>query len=293
MSLRYHHLDVFSSRPFSGNSVAVFPDAAGLSAQQMTRITQEMRHFESIFLEPTNDPYAYRARVFDLIGELDFAGHPILGAAAALHWQSEVNGEATWSFGLNAKSVTVTTTISATGLNAVLDQGAPQFVAAVDPMRRDEVRRALNLSPEMLSGRFEMEVVSTGLRYLIVPVARGLEQAKIIDQDFETLLESLGAQFAYVLDVEAIEGRHWNNDGVLEDVATGSAAGCVGAYLAKHGRVPFNQTFFLAQGRFTGRASEMSIIVSGSQEKVESVKVGGPVVAIGSGVLNVVPESEQ
>ncbi|MFF4395622.1 PhzF family phenazine biosynthesis protein [Streptomyces sp. NPDC001480] len=44
--MHYLHVDVFSSQPYSGNSLAVFPDSAGLSGQQMTRITREMRHFE-------------------------------------------------------------------------------------------------------------------------------------------------------------------------------------------------------------------------------------------------------
>ena len=50
--MRYFHVDVFSGRPYSGNSLAVFPDAAQLSGAQMERITKELRHFESIFLLP-------------------------------------------------------------------------------------------------------------------------------------------------------------------------------------------------------------------------------------------------
>lgn len=49
--LAYRHVDVFSPRPFSGNSLAVFPESRGLSPEQMGLITRELRHFESIFLE--------------------------------------------------------------------------------------------------------------------------------------------------------------------------------------------------------------------------------------------------
>ena len=80
--LDYVHVDVFGDRPYSGNSLAVFPEAAGLSAAQMLRITQELRHFEAIFLAPMPDTTAIPARVFDLFEELPFAGHPVLGAAA-------------------------------------------------------------------------------------------------------------------------------------------------------------------------------------------------------------------
>jgi trans-2,3-dihydro-3-hydroxyanthranilate isomerase len=49
----FHHVDVFTPRPYSGNSLAVFPDAAGLTGGQMARITKELRHFESIFSNGT------------------------------------------------------------------------------------------------------------------------------------------------------------------------------------------------------------------------------------------------
>ena len=55
MNLEYSHVDVFSRVPFGGNSLPVFPDAAELTAEQMLRITQEMRHFEAIFLQPTDE----------------------------------------------------------------------------------------------------------------------------------------------------------------------------------------------------------------------------------------------
>ena len=71
-----------------------------------------------------------------------------------------------------------------------------------------------------------MQVVSTGLPYLIVPVlAEHLATANITSRGFEALLAESGAKFVYVLDPTAPEGRTWDNAGRVEDVATGSAAG--------------------------------------------------------------------
>ena len=130
-----------------------------------------------------------------------------------------------------------------------------------------------------------MEVVSTGLAYLIVPVRGALERAKIVSDSFEALLQSLGAQFVYVLDSQTLEGRHWNNDGIMEDVATGSAAGTVGAYLAKHQRVSLNESFILHQGRFVGRPSEIQVHPVGENGNIDSVQVGGDVAFVSSSVL--------
>jgi trans-2,3-dihydro-3-hydroxyanthranilate isomerase len=65
--LEYIHVDVFSPSPYSGNSLAAFLDSAALNTKQMKRITQETRHFESIFLEPCSEPNTVRARVFDFV----------------------------------------------------------------------------------------------------------------------------------------------------------------------------------------------------------------------------------
>jgi predicted PhzF superfamily epimerase YddE/YHI9 len=55
LSASYHHVDVFAPRAYTGNSLAVFSESAGLTTLQMDRITKELRHFESIFLEPAED----------------------------------------------------------------------------------------------------------------------------------------------------------------------------------------------------------------------------------------------
>ena len=75
----FQHVDVFADAPFTGNSVTVFLSDGTLATSQMLAITQEFRHFESIFLRPAADGPRWQARVFDLTEELDFAGHPVLG----------------------------------------------------------------------------------------------------------------------------------------------------------------------------------------------------------------------
>jgi trans-2,3-dihydro-3-hydroxyanthranilate isomerase len=153
--------------------------------------------------------------------------------------------------------------------------------------------RALNLDPGDLSGLAPAQVVSTGLRYLVMPLRRGLERARIVAADFEAMLADVGAEFAYVIDVEALEGRHWNNDGLVEDVATGSGAGTVAAFLAQARRVPCNVPFTLRQGRFTGRPSELTLTPVGEPAALTSVRVGGHVAHVGTGTLDRFPEKER
>lgn len=289
-ALPYFHVDVFSTVPFNGNSLAVFPDAGVLDAKQMLAITQEMRHFETVFLFPDAERNTYHARVFDLFEELDFAGHPLIGAGAVLHALQNEQQESSWQFILPKKRVQLTSYSTEAGVSCVLNQGAAEFIGeVVDEAMQEQLLNSLSLKRTDLAVELPLEVVSTGLAYLIVPVHGALSHAQIVNADFESLLARIGAQFAYILDVDALEGRHWNNDGIMEDVATGSAAGTVGAYLAKHGRVPLNQSFQLRQGRFVGRPSEIVVRPLGEQEQVESVEIGGDVALVAEACLMNLP----
>jgi trans-2,3-dihydro-3-hydroxyanthranilate isomerase len=291
--LAYDHVDVFAPRAFSGNSLTVFLDADFLVGSQMLKITQEMRHFESIFLSSARAPNTYRAQVFDLAGELDFAGHPLLGAAVVLHSRLNTGERVVWTFLLRAKTVNVTTERAANTFRALLDQGRPEFLGEVPSNRRTEFAAALNLEVDQFSGNLPLEVVSTGLRYLIIPIEKGLERARIVKADFAELLRTVNAQFAYVLDVCALEGRHWNNDGVMEDIATGSGAGTVGAYLTRHGRITAGREFILRQGRFVGRSSEIRVRSEGTPSDITRVEVGGEVALVSRGALGALPEIEE
>ena len=62
---RYLHYDVFTSRPFEGNQLAVFPDAHALTLPEMQRFTNEMNFAESTFLLPAERPDTdIRMRIF-------------------------------------------------------------------------------------------------------------------------------------------------------------------------------------------------------------------------------------
>src|SRR6185437_13977279 len=103
---RFTQLDVFTSEPFAGNALAVFPEAEGLSDDQMMKIAREMNLSETVFVlkppeEITNSEQQTantdqqsavsnqqsvlrRLRIFTPAREIPFAGHPIVGTWNAL-----------------------------------------------------------------------------------------------------------------------------------------------------------------------------------------------------------------
>jgi trans-2,3-dihydro-3-hydroxyanthranilate isomerase len=288
LGLKYHHVDVFSSKPLSGNGVTVFRLREALPTTVMQELTREMRQFESIFVLQESRPQFIRAWVFTMEEELDFAGHPVLGAAAALHEDTMANMcEVSWTFQLNKKKFPVRTTRQHSHYRAEMDQGVCDFGAELSTQESIPFLEALNLGRDHLLDKFPLQIASTGLPYLLVPINRDLQVARIVKPEFEKQLARFGAKFVYVFDVNRREGRTWDNDGRVEDIATGSAAGPAGAYLVARGVVSSAQTIEISQGRFVARPSILFVVAQKDGQGRISVKVAGDASLFARGQLEI------
>lgn len=141
-----------------------------------------------------------------------------------------------------------------------MDQGVPTLGPAIAGELAEAYRHALNLTPGHLHPALPMQVASTGLPYLIVPVQSGLDSARISHPGFEGLLEASGAKFVYVLDPDRPEGRTWDNAGRVEDVATGSAAGPAAGYLLHHGVRPAGNPSWSARAGSPGGLAQSKFV---------------------------------
>lgn len=288
--MRYVQCDVFSNGPFSGNSLAVFPNAAGLTGIQMQQFTRELRHFESSFVTgPVHPDGSWPLRVFDLDTELPFAGHSLLGAAAVVHDEQIEAIEAQIVFALGGRRVAVHSVFRNGSYDMRMNQGRPNYLTTLDLAAARDFAVCFSLESNDLADSLLPEVISTGLRYLVLPLKRGLERAAIRVSDLEQRLNAVGAEFAYLFDVNDKEGRHWNNDGIIEDVATGSAAGVVGAFAHRHGLLGADGKLDLRQGQYTGRASRISVEVESGPDGIEAIHVGGQVTILGRGQFELLP----
>ena len=283
--MQYWQLDVFAERPLAGNGLAVFDDARGLSASAMQGLTQELRQFESIFLLPGATADTFSARIFTVEEELPFAGHPIIGAAALLHHLHSPAEHADWHLQLTAKTVQIHTQRLAQGFYAEMDQGVAEFGAQLSAAQAAEFASAFGLDRDEQDMRYPATVVSTGLPYVLLPVTGpGLAKAKQ-QRALDLELLACGAAFVFLLDIDAREGRTWDPAGVVEDIATGSAAGPVAAYLVAHGLAPRGTPLQLNQGRFLQRPSRLQVCVGND----DSVRVGGHVQLLARAELLVDP----
>jgi trans-2,3-dihydro-3-hydroxyanthranilate isomerase len=85
-------VDVFTDEPFGGNPLAVFPEAEGLTTQEMQSLAREMNLSETTFVLPPEAPGAdFKVRIFTPAAELPFAGHPVVGTHWVLAYLGRVN----------------------------------------------------------------------------------------------------------------------------------------------------------------------------------------------------------
>jgi trans-2,3-dihydro-3-hydroxyanthranilate isomerase len=295
---RFVQVDVFGFGPFTGNPLAVFPEARGLSDGEMQAIAREMNLSETTFVTEPMGGGDIRVRIFTPGMELPFAGHPSLGTACTAVRLGLVplrEPVTPVRLELNVGPTLVDVHIEdGEPARAVVHQSTPHYGARIP---RAEAAAILGLSEDDLHPELLGRRVGTGLDYAIIPLrdTRVLRRAWFaMDRlaAFEELYSEL-YPFAFTGDEQPFaEARSFGPlGGVVEDPATGSAAGPLAAYLAHEGVLRPGETKVLAQGQYTGRPSRLEIGVvgesgvKGEPGALTDVLVGGAVVPIITGEL--------
>jgi trans-2,3-dihydro-3-hydroxyanthranilate isomerase len=299
--------DVFTDRKFCGNPLAVFPVAEGITDDQMMKIAREMNLSETVFvLKPESNEVLRRLRIFTPMREIPFAGHPIVGTWTALAQEGVVplpEGGSGWKrifheVGIGILPVDIEFE-NGKPVQVVMTQGTFQIIKEIDDAHEQaEVARALGIAREDLDESLPIQVITTGLSCLAVPI-RSLADLRDIRVD-ATLLADVytrhGGTGCHAFARETMEvgasrahARFFAPaDNIPEDPATGSACGALGGYLVHHGGLSLEPEdgrykFVIEQGDFIHRPSRINLDVKGQPGKVDEVKVGGQAVLVARG----------
>src|SRR5687767_8583391 len=176
---RFLQLDVFTDHAFSGNPLAVFPEANGLSDEVMLKIAREMNLSETVFVLESEKPEVLRRlRIFTPAREIPFAGHPVVGTWNALAREGVVplpEGGNGWTrihheVGIGVLPVDIEFKDGAP-VQVVMTQGKFEILDEVEDWdEQAEIARALGRLREDLDESLPIQVISTGLRSLAVPI---------------------------------------------------------------------------------------------------------------------------
>lgn len=283
----FYIVDVFAEEKYQGNQLAVLVPDSNLSTKEMLRIAKEIHFSETSFIMSNRQENGgYDVRIFTPDAEVPFAGHPTLGTAYIINRIIE-NGNASKVI-LNLPVGQIPVVFNCDTLT--MFQNEPSFGMKIDQL--EYVASVLNIQMEDIRTDFPIQLVSTGLPCIIVPLkAVDVVQRCSIDHvQFKRFLETYYNCNLLVFseegskDPNCLRVRVFMNDtGFYEDSATGSANGNLAGYLLKYRFFDKeNIDVRINQGYEMGRPSRVNIeakLINGKYD----IQVGGKVQLVAKG----------
>ncbi len=298
--MRYLIYDVFTSTPFEGNQLAVYPEPPrDIAVERMQRIAQEMNFSETTFVLPPEAGGDVRMRIFTPGAELPLAGHPTIGTTFALADRGVIaRGRDEFVFELGVGPIPVSLQWGEQGLAfAWMVQLLPSFGPRIED--RAGLAAAIGLEPGELVDR-PIEAVTCGVEFLFVPVTSraAVDRVEIDRRALSRVYERAGctdlAVFVFTADRTGAAGDETVYSrmlapmfGIAEDPATGGASGPLGCYMLSHGMVTPQQALSMIslQGVAMKRPSRIHISIETRDGAISRVRVGGKAVKVAEGEL--------
>jgi trans-2,3-dihydro-3-hydroxyanthranilate isomerase len=294
MSYRFFIVDVFTTRPFGGNQLSVFPDAEGLAPTTMQALAREFNFAETTFVVPATDRSCLaRVRIFTPGAELPFAGHPTIGTTAVLAALGRITSNVVARLEEGVGPVAV---LAGAADGALVRAGLtlePRLELPAQVPARDAVARALSLSTEAVE---EAVFAGVGLPFCLVRLTdrQAVDRAVLDRAAWATAFDGAWSGNLFLYAGETSSGSRLYARmfapalGIEEDPATGSAAATLAAMLGqRYAEATASLAWQIEQGVRMGRPSLIEVTAEKRDGRVASVSVAGHSVIVGEGEMRV------
>jgi trans-2,3-dihydro-3-hydroxyanthranilate isomerase len=296
-------VDVFTAERFTGNPLAVVPDARGLTGEQMQQIAKEFGYSESTFVLPPQDPEnSACVRIFTPTMEVPFAGHPNVGTAYVLGQQASLFGKFVGDgLRFEEKAGLVEVELKRDGGAVTMASiRASRSLEIGESIEATLIARCVSLDTgDVRTDRHAPLFASVGLAFVLTELA-GLDALGRARPDLSAFREASGrhagdglgvAIFLYVRDEAQprnIRARMFAPlDDVPEDPATGSASAALAAFLVdREPAVDGRFQLTIEQGVEMGRRSVIELDVVKKAGQVTDVRVSGRCVFVMRGSVD-------
>jgi trans-2,3-dihydro-3-hydroxyanthranilate isomerase len=287
LHLSFYIVDVFAEEKLEGNQLAVIIDK-GLSEDKMQQIAKEFNFSETTFITSIDkESHTYEVRIFTPESELPFAGHPTLGTAYVI--QQAIIGEPVEKIILNMKAGKIPAKFTYTrGTPELLwmKQIEPIFGKKHAPKPFTEI---LGLKNGDIDSEYPIQEISTGLPFFIIPLntREAVSKTTLNVDKLKAYTEKSEAKWPLVFCKHPENPENHIKARVIttftEDPATGSANGCLAAYLVKHRYFDSPRIDIrVEQGAEVGRPSILYLRAEETPEGID-VHVGGKVKMVAQG----------
>ena len=278
-AFRFVFADVFTDVPLAGNQLAVFTDAREIPEETPQPLAREIGFSETVYVLPAETPEAdVRIRIFTPRRELPFAGHPTLGTAFVL--------------GGPLQKMVIRLQTGAGIVPVELERDGPRIVFGwmeqpIPPWSAVDDASAILAAVGVERSGLPVERYELGPGHVYVE----LESPEAVAALWPDVA-ALEAATPDCVNCFARDGGRWKTrmfapgHGVVEDPATGSAAGPLAIHLARHGRIAFGEEIEIKQGAEIGRPSTLYARAEGGPDGIARVAVGGCAVTVARGEFN-------
>lgn len=300
MKYQYYIADVFANRVFNGAQVAVFPEAEGLSTEQMTLVARELHLSESVFVFKQKN--SMQMRIFTPRGEVNSAGHPVLATAFVLGSTGAIEKKEPYtSLTFDQNSVSIDTHVSWKNDKPSFIQFTRTVHPTVDYYTPIESELASFLGIDaghIDTKKYSTRLVSCGHPYLVVPLFY-YETLRDVKFDFSAWSRSIAPQTAAqeillfspktpFQDSDFSVRLVGPNIGIHEDPPIGSVIPTFASYLCSFDHLQKGTyTFAVDRGDEKIRRSVINLEMDHKGEDTLNLRIGGEAVMVAEGMMEI------
>ena len=275
--MKVYTLNAFAKDIEWWNPAWVVFDSESISDTAKQDIAKKLWFSETAFIE-RSDKADFKVRFFSPNGEVDLCGHANI---ATFYLMLELNHIKAGKYTQETKAWILT--IEAMKDNTIfMNQNLPIFSEVID---KNEIADSLNIPIEIVSSDLPIQIVSTGLRDILIPI-RSLKDLHDIDPNFEKVSEvskkyNVIGYHLFSLETQFSGTAHCRNLAPLYDIpeeaATWTSNGALSCYLFQYKKISPQEANDLVfeQWYSMGKPSEILARLEIEWDKIMEVKVWG------------------
>lgn len=279
MKVTVYTLNAFTKDNHGGNEAGVVLNSGMFTESEMQTIAQEVGFSETAFIL-NSDRANHKIRFFTPTNEVNLCGHATVASYSAM-MRLGILTEGTYTMETLAGIMNINLE---NDMLVMSEQRSPKFDAIIE---KEIIAASLNISVDHISKDLPVQIVSTGLKDIIVPI-ESISMMDSIDPDYEqiTQISKRYEVTGYHLFTLGSDGRtvaFCRNFaplyGIDEESATGTSNGALACYLYHHSLITKrdvqNNRLIIGQGYSMQKPSEIFVGLQFIGEKIKQVQVGG------------------
>ena len=277
MKINYYQLNSFAKSSSGGNPAAIVLNSDNLSEDIMQKIAKTINFSETAFVSNSN--YAnFKVRFFTPNEEVDLCGHATIGTFSILLSNKIITPGL---YNQETKAGILDVEVKSDS-SIMMNQSLPIFYEEIP---KYEIANSLNISVDDIEDDIPIQIVSTGLRDIIIPI-KNLSILTSIKPNFKKIIDiskkyNVVGYHAFSLESIHNSTAHCRNFAplydILEESATGTSNGALACYLYKYEKINNTQINNLKfeQGYCMEKPSEIKVSLVTEGKNILQVKVGG------------------